>query len=47
MNYDEEEILSDSGFNLNDGEDLDNELLDEPLEEKDDFKFGEEETESI
>jgi len=43
MNYDEDEVvLNDLGFNLNDDENLD-----EPLEEKDDFKFDEEEMEAI
>jgi hypothetical protein len=47
MSYDDEEVLDDSGFNLNDGENLDDESFDEPLEEKDDFKFDEEEPETI
>ena len=49
MNYDEEEVLGDLGFNPNSEEEsLDDEPLfheDEPLEE--DFRFGEEEPESL
>ncbi len=47
MNYDEEEVLSDSGFNPNsDDGDLDDGSFDEPLNEPaDEFKFDEEEPE--
>lgn len=47
MNYDEEEVLSDSGFNPKEESGLDDESLDEPLEEKDDFRFNEEEPEVL
>lgn len=47
MNYDEEDVLGESEFSPNDSENLDDESLDEPLEEKDDFRFDEEETEGI
>lgn len=48
MDYDEEEVLSDSHFNPNDDSGLDDDSLDEPLEEPaDEFKFDEEEPENI
>ena len=43
MNYDEEEVLSDSEFDPKEDGDLEDGSLDEPLEEKDDFRFDEEE----
>lgn len=43
MNYDEEEVLSDSGFSLKENENLD----DEPFEENDGFKSDEEEPEAL
>lgn len=48
MSYDEEEeVLTDSGFGLIDDGGLDDESFDEPFEEeKDDFKFDEEEPET-
>jgi hypothetical protein len=48
MSYDDEEVLSDSGFNPNsDSDDLDDDMFDEPLEEEaDGFKFDEEEPEA-
>jgi len=48
MSYDEEEVLGDSFFNQNDAGELDDDSLDEPIEEPaDDFRFDEEEPESI
>jgi hypothetical protein len=47
MNYDEEEVLSDSTFGLNEDGNLDDESLEEPLEEKEDFRFDEEEPEAL
>jgi len=48
MNYDEEEVLSDSGFSPNENDDnLDDGLLDDLPEEKDDFRFDEEEPEVL
>ena len=47
MNYDEEEVLSDAGFSPSGDENLDEESLDDPLEEKEDFRFDEEEPEAI
>ena len=47
MSYDEDEVLSDSGFNPNDDGDLEDESFDEPLDEPaDDFRFDEEEPET-
>jgi hypothetical protein len=48
MNYDEEEVLSDSEFNPHDDGELDDGSLEEPLDEPaEDFRFDEEEPEAL
>jgi len=45
MNYDEEEVLGDSGFDPKENEDDESFLDDSPIDEKEDFRFDEEEPE--
>jgi hypothetical protein len=45
MNYDEEEVLSDSGFDPKESSDDESFLDDGQIDEKEDFRFDEEEPE--
>jgi hypothetical protein len=48
MSYEEDEALSDSGFNPTGDENLDDDsFTDEPIEEKENYRFDEEESESL
>jgi hypothetical protein len=48
MSYDKDELLNNSDFGSSENEELDEESFNDPLEENgDDFRFDEEETETV